>query len=80
MQDKADEEKVAALKIAQDIINNLFGSVLNFSDLHDKFCLACSEAGMVTLYIEMIEGLKDSIALNARFVVRLFALFFIIRI
>ena len=54
----------------QDVINNLGSAVLNFTDLHDQFCVACGEHGMVSLFIEMVKDLKDAVAENAKFVVR----------
>ena len=33
-------------------------AILNFSDLHDNFCEACGEAGVVEECWELLRGLK----------------------
>lgn len=47
--------------MSQEIICNLLKAVLNFSDLNDSFCLACNDSGMVPLFVDMINELKDAI-------------------
>ena len=47
----------------------LLAAVLNFSDLNDNFNLACDEAGMVMLLVEMTKELQDSISHNVKYVV-----------
>lgn len=55
--------------MSQDITAQLVAALLNFTDVHDPFCLACNEAGMVPLFVEMIKELQDTIRLNVKFVV-----------
>ena len=55
--------------MSQDIIAQLVAALLNFTDVHDPFCLSCNEAGMVPLFVEMIKELQDTIRLNLKFVV-----------
>ena len=55
--------------MAQDIVAELAGALLNFTDLHDPFCLACNRAGMVKLFVEMTKELQDSIPHHIGFVV-----------
>ena len=55
--------------MSQDIFTQLLAVLLNFTDIHDPFCLACSEAGMVQLFVEMTKELQDSIPHNLKFVV-----------
>ena len=55
--------------MSQDLINHLLAALLNFSDLHDEFCLACSEAGIVQLFVDMTKDLQDSVPYHAKFVV-----------
>ena len=43
---------------------------MNFSDLHDQFCVACSNVGIVKIFVEMTKELKDAISHNVKFVVR----------
>ncbi|XP_020612597.1 uncharacterized protein LOC110050956 isoform X2 [Orbicella faveolata] len=63
-----DKAKTDALKMSQDIISRLIAVLLNFTDVHDPFCLACNEAGMVHLFVEMIKELQDTIPHNLKFV------------
>ncbi|RMX38043.1 hypothetical protein pdam_00020147 [Pocillopora damicornis] len=65
---KEDEEKVAALKMSQDIINHLLAVIMNFTDLHDSFCLACSDLGMVQILIDMTKDLQDTISYHVKYV------------
>ncbi|KAJ7380759.1 hypothetical protein OS493_007137 [Desmophyllum pertusum] len=65
---KYDEEKISALKMSQDLINHLLAVLLNFSDLHDEFCLACNEVGMVQLFVDMSKHLQDSVPYHVKFV------------
>lgn len=53
----------------QDVICLLFGALLNYCDLHDQFCLACNEVGMVQLFLDIVKELQDSIPHNVQFVV-----------
>lgn len=55
--------------MSQDIISQLIALLHNFTDVHDPFCLACNEAGMVQLFVEMIKELQDTISQNLKFVV-----------
>lgn len=64
-----DKAKTDALKMSQDIISRLIAVLLNFTDVHDPFCLVCNEAGMVHLFVEMIKELQDTIPHNLKFVV-----------
>lgn len=59
--------------MSQDIIAQLIAVLLNFTDAHDPFCLACNEAGMVQLFVEMTKELQDTIPHNLKFVVGLLA-------
>ena len=68
-QSEYDEEKINTLKMSQDLINHLLAALLNFSDLHDEFCLACSEAGIVQLFVDMTKDLQDSVPYHVKFVV-----------
>lgn len=68
-QSEYDEEKINTLKMSQDLINHLLAALLNFSDLHDEFCLACSEAGIVQLFVDMTKDLQDSVSYHVKFVV-----------
>ena len=55
--------------MSQDLINHLLAALLNFSDLHDEFCLACSEVGTVQLFVDMTKDLQDSVPYHVKFVV-----------
>ena len=55
--------------MSQDLINHLLAALLNFSDLHDEFCLACSEVGLVQLFVDMTRDLQDSVPYHVKFVV-----------
>lgn len=55
--------------MSQDLINHLLAVLLNFSDLHDEFCLACSDVGMVQLFVDMTKDLQDSVPYHVKFVV-----------
>ena len=55
--------------MSQDLINHLLAALLNFSDLHDEFCLACSEVGIVQLFVDMTKDLQDSVPYHVKFVV-----------
>lgn len=68
-QSEYDEEKINTLKMSQDLISHLLAALLNFSDLHDEFCLACSEAGIVQLFVDMTKDLQDSVPYHVKFVV-----------
>ncbi|KAL9979634.1 hypothetical protein ACROYT_G017319 [Oculina patagonica] len=63
-----DKLKKDALKMAQDIISQLIAALLNFTDAHDPFCLACNKAGFVQLFVEMTKELQDTIPHNQKFV------------
>ncbi|KAJ7380757.1 hypothetical protein OS493_007135 [Desmophyllum pertusum] len=65
---EGDKVKKDSLKMSQDIFTQLLAVLLNFTDIHDPFCLACSEAGMVQLFVEMTKELQDSIPHNLKFV------------
>ncbi|XP_020626470.1 uncharacterized protein LOC110063812 isoform X2 [Orbicella faveolata] len=67
-QSEDDEEKINTLKMSQDLINHLLAALLNFSDLHDEFCLACSEVGIVQLFVDMTKDLQDSVPYHVKFV------------
>ena len=62
---------MAALKMSQDIINHLLAVIMNFTDLHDSFCLACSDLGMVQILIDMTKDLQDTISYHVKYVVSL---------
>ncbi|KAL9979635.1 hypothetical protein ACROYT_G017320 [Oculina patagonica] len=62
------KSKKEALEMAQDIVSKLMGTLLDFTDLHDPFCLACSAAGMVQLLVEMTKELQDTIPQHQKFV------------
>ena len=55
--------------MSQDIVTQLTGALVNFTDLHDPFCLACDKAGMVKLFVKMTKELQDSIPHHIGFVV-----------
>ena len=55
--------------MSQDLINHLLAALLNFSDLHDEFCLACSDVGIVDLFVDMTKDLQDSVPYHVKFVV-----------
>ena len=55
--------------MSQDLINHLLAALLNFSDLHDEFCLACSEITMVQLFVDMTKDLQDCVPYHVKFVV-----------
>ena len=61
--------KKDALKKSQDFIAQLLAVLLNFTDLHDPFSLACDRAGIVQLFVKMTTELQDSIPHNLKFVV-----------
>ncbi|PFX17112.1 uncharacterized protein LOC111341315 [Stylophora pistillata] len=64
-----DEKKTSnPLELLQDIICLFLGTLLNYSDLHDEFCLECNEVGMVQLFVEMSKKLQDSIPHNVKYV------------
>ena len=58
-----------SLELSQDNICLFLGALLNYSDLHDEFCLECNEVGMVQLFVEMSQELQDSIPHNVKYVV-----------
>lgn len=33
-------------------------AILNFTDFHDAFCVACGNAGLIREYLELLEQLK----------------------
>ena len=55
--------------MSQEVISQLLAAVLNFSDLNDLFSLACDEAGMVPLLVDVTRELQDSIPHNVKYVV-----------
>ena len=55
--------------MSQDLINHLLAALLNFSDLHDEFCLACNEIGMIQLFVDMTKDLQDCVPYHVKFVV-----------
>ena len=55
--------------MSQDLINHLLAALLNFSDLHDEFCLASGEVGIVQLFVDMSKDLQDSVPYHVKFVV-----------
>ena len=55
--------------MSQDVISQLLAAVLNFTDLNDKFSLACGEVGFVPLLVDVTKELQDSIPHNVKYVV-----------
>ena len=43
---------------ALKVLISIFEAILSFTDLHDKFCEACGEAGMVEECLKLLRGLK----------------------
>ena len=46
------------VKYALPVVYAISLVILNFSDLHDKFCEACGEADMVEECLKLLQGLK----------------------
>ena len=46
------------MKCATEVLYFISVVILNFSDLHDKFCEACGQAGMVEECLKLLQGLK----------------------
>ena len=42
-------------------MSSLSNAVQNFTDLHDKFCEVCSVSGMIPIYVNLVDKLKDCI-------------------
>ena len=59
--------------MSQHVVSELLGAVLNFTDLNDKFSLACDGVGLVPLLIDMTKELQDSIPHNVKYVVGVLA-------
>ena len=51
------------------MVSDLMCSNLNFSDACDEFCLSCGEVGLIPLFLQMVEELKDCIPDMIPFVV-----------
>ncbi|XP_058953289.2 myosin-7 [Pocillopora verrucosa] len=66
--EKNDKKTSNPLELLQDNICLFLGALLNYSDLHDEFCLECNEVGMVQLFVEMSKELQDSIPHNVKYV------------
>ncbi|XP_015780024.1 PREDICTED: uncharacterized protein LOC107357902 isoform X3 [Acropora digitifera] len=54
----SEEQSNSEVKWALKVINSISMAILNFSDLHDNFCEACGEAGVVEECWELLRGLK----------------------
>ncbi|KAL9979651.1 hypothetical protein ACROYT_G017341 [Oculina patagonica] len=65
---KDDEGVISTLKMLQDVICLLIGTLWNYGDHHDQFCLTCNELGMVQLFVDIVKELKDSIPHNVQYV------------
>ena len=46
------------VKCALKVIVSISIAIINFSDLHDNFCEACGEAGVVNECLRLLRGLK----------------------
>ena len=46
------------VKCALEVILSISLAILDFSDLHDKFCEACGQAGVVEECFKLLRGLK----------------------
>lgn len=55
--------------MSQDVISQLLAAVLNFTDLNDKFSVACGEVDLVPFLVHMTKELQDSIPHNVKYVV-----------
>ncbi len=66
---KDDEGVISTLKMIQDFICLLIGTLWNYGDHHDEFCLTCNELGMVQLFVDIVKELQDSIPHNVKYVV-----------
>ncbi|KAL9979082.1 hypothetical protein ACROYT_G016684 [Oculina patagonica] len=62
---KADPE---VLKKAQDLMKSISSITINSSDLNDGFCIALGNAGLVPLYIGLIDKMKDCTADHKQYV------------
>ncbi|XP_067030823.1 uncharacterized protein [Acropora muricata] len=54
----SEEQTNSEVKCALPVVYAISLVILNFSDLHDKFCEACGEAGMVEECLKLLQGLK----------------------
>ena len=51
-------QKNSEVHWALEVLGSIFGAISSFTDLHDKFCEACGEAGMVEECLKLLRGLK----------------------
>ncbi|KAL9979087.1 hypothetical protein ACROYT_G016691 [Oculina patagonica] len=56
------------LKKAQDLLRKISVITLNYSDCNDGFCIALGNAGLVPLYIGLIDKMKDCTADHKQYV------------
>lgn len=54
----SEEQTNSQVKCAVQVIYVISVAILNFSDLHEKFCEACGQAGLVEEYLKLLRGLK----------------------
>ncbi|XP_015780019.1 PREDICTED: uncharacterized protein LOC107357901 [Acropora digitifera] len=54
----SEEQTNSEVNLATAEILAISAAILNFSDLHDKFCEACGEAGLVEECLKLLRGVK----------------------
>ena len=60
MKDSEDEIAIEELQHAQDVLNVLAGFTVNLTDF-SQLAIKCGSAGLIPVFLEMTEALKDSI-------------------
>ncbi|XP_015753413.1 PREDICTED: uncharacterized protein LOC107333164 isoform X2 [Acropora digitifera] len=54
----SERQKSSEVQWALEVLISIFDVISGFTDLHDKFCEACGEAGMVEECLKLLRGLK----------------------